>query len=682
LATRTGKRSQHTLGIRGGSNNFKYYTSVSLLDVKGIAVNDDFKRLSTRVNLDVTITDWLSFGTNTQLSYNDRSGLAPTFSGEYGAYLFNPLTKPFDSVGNPTIYPWPEDVFFENPLAPTLANNKDNTYKVFTTNYIQIKFPFIEGLNYRFNSGIEYEGRNINTYFGRNARTGVLAGGRLTQGHRRYLNYTLENILSYDRTFKKHTIGFTGLYSYQESVQNLDTLTAENFPNDVLTFYQANVALLVKPSASLGKESFLSQMARINYSYDSRYLLTLTARRDGYSGFGEDKKYGFFPSIALGWNITNEKFFSDNKTLTNLKLRLSYGSNGNTAVNPYQTLARLSARSYVDGSTTAAGYVPTTFSNPSLHWETSTTANIGFDFALWKNRIAGTIDYYKTNTHDLLLNRSVSPVQGIDQITQNIGKTSNRGFELGITTNNIKTKDFSWTSNANLTINRNRIVDLYGDGKSDTLNQWFIGMPIDVRFGYVYNGVWQLTDDTLKTPQGIVRPGDAKVKDINGDNVINAFDRTIIGNIQPDFIWGFGNTFKYKNISLYAFVHGVQGTHEVNTLMTDNNVNSGVRYTTVVKNWWTPTNPTNDFYANRLNANPRGAGILQSSSFIRVKDISLTYDFKGRLLERLKLTRLRVYVETRNPFTFTKWTGLDPEFTSQQTIPLQREYLLGLNVSL
>jgi hypothetical protein len=164
--------------------------------------------------------------------------------------------------------------------------------------------------------------------------------------------------------------------------------------------------------------------------------------------------------------------------------------------------------------------------------------------------------------------------------------------------------------------------------------------------------------------------------------VINAFDRTIIGNIQPDFTWGLANTFKYKNLSLYAFVHGVQGRREVNTLMTDNNVNSGVRYTTVVKNWWRPDNPTNDFYINRLNANRLGAGILQNSSFIRVRDISLTYDFKGRMLERTKLSRLRVYIQTRNPFTITKWTGLDPEFTSQQTIPLEREYLLGVNISL
>jgi len=683
LATRSGQSSQHTFGVRGGSSNFKYYASLSLLDVKGIAINDNFKRMSSRVNLEANITNWLMFGTSTQLSYIDRSGLSPTFSGDYGAYLFNPLTTPYDSLGKLTIYPWPEDTHFVNPLAPTLAKNSDNTYEIFTTNYLQVKFPFVTGLSYRFNIGIEYEGRNINSYYGRNTATGLLLGGSLDQSNTVTKNYTIENIINYDRTFKKHTISFTGLYSYEEDRATANSLTAENFPNDVLTFYQANVALLVMPSASLAKETTISQMARFNYNYDSRYLLTLTGRRDGYSGFGENDKFAFFPSVAVGWNITNEKFFSDNKTFNNLKLRFSYGSNGNTAVSPYQTLAKLSTYTYIDDTKTAPGYVPTSFANPLLHWETSTTGNIGLDFGLWKNRLQGTMDYYSTKTHDLLINRSVSSIQGITTITQNIGKTSNQGFDFSLSSINVQTKDFTWTSNVNFAINRNKIVDLYGDRKSDTLNQWFIGHPIDVRFGYVYSGVWQLTDDTLHTPQGVVHPGYSKVMDVNKDGVINGYDRTIIGNIQPDFTWGFGNTFKYKNFSLSVFAYGVQGRHEVNPLMTDNNVNSGVRYTTAVKNWWTPTNPTNDFYGNMVNAtNGLGANIMQNSSFIRIKDISLTYDFKGRILEKSGLSKLRVYVETKNPFTFTKWTGLDPEFSSQQTIPLQKEFLVGVNISL
>ncbi|MEO7444455.1 MAG: TonB-dependent receptor [Ferruginibacter sp.] len=682
LATRKGSSSQHTLGIRGGNSSVKYYASLSLLDVKGIAINDKFKRLSSRINLDINITNWLTYGTNTQLSFNDRSGLSPTFSGDYGAYLFNPLTTPYDSAGKLTVYPWPEDTYFENPLAPTLAKSRDNTYKLFTTNYLQVKLPFVPGLSYRLNTGIEYQNRDVKTYFGRNTRRGLLAGGSLTQSDNISKNYTIENILNYDRSFNKHNLGFTGLYSYEEDVITNNGLSAENFPNDVLTFYQASVASLVTPSASLAKETTISQMARLNYNYDSRYLLTLTGRRDGYSGFGESEKFSFFPSIAVGWNISNEKFFESNKIVDDLKLRLSYGSNGNTAVTPYQTLAKLSNLTYVDGQTTAAGYIPTSFANPLLRWETSTTGNIGLDFSIIHRRLSGSLDYYHTNTHDLLLNRSVSSVQGITEITQNIGKTSNQGFELSLSSTNFRTQDFSWSSTANLTINRNKIVDLYGNGLSDTLNQWFIGKPINVRFGYENAGVWQINDDTANTPQGLVRPGYAKVRDVNGDGIITGADRTIIGNIQPKFTWGLSNTFTYKNISLYVFAYGVQGSHEVNTLMSDNNVNSGVRYTTVVKNWWTLTNPTNDYYGNIVGANSKSAGIVQNSSFVRIRDISLSYDFAGRLLEKAGLSKFRVYLQTRNPFTFTKWTGLDPEFTSQTTVPLQKEFLVGLNVSL
>lgn len=682
LGTRKGMRQQHTVSARGGSNNFKYYASLSYLNVKGVAVNDNFKRFSARINLEANFTGWLTYGTNTQLSYNDRSGIPVAFSGDYGVYTFNPLTTPYDSAGNLTIYPWAEDKYFANPLAPTLASSLDNTYKALTTNYFVVKLPFVPGLSYRLNTGIDYQGRTINTYYGRNTRTGAQAAGSLTQSNSIVRNLTLENILNYDRSFGKHTVGFTGVYGYEYRNTSTNSLSAEGFPSDVLTFYQANVALLKEPRTTFSREDLISQMGRINYNYDSRYLLTATVRRDGYSGFGENDKYGVFPGAALAWNISNESFFPK-AFVNNLKLRLSYGAVGNQGVTAYQTLARLSTRSYVDGATTAAGYVPTSLGNPDLGWEKSTQKNIGLDFSLLNNRIAGTLDYYHTENSDLLLTRSISSVQGVTSVTQNIGKTSNKGLEFAVNTVNIRKKDFTWSSSGNISFNRNKFVDIYGDGKSDTASKYFIGHPIDVDFGYVFNGVWQIKEDTLNTPQGAVKPGYAKIKDVNGDGVINAFDRTILSNNQPSFTWGLSNTFKYKNWNLYVFVHGVQGRTNVNSLLSDNNVNSGVRYTTVVKNWWTPNNPTNDFYANVLNATKGFAvPLVENSSFIRVKDILLSYSFSAAMLSRTKLSNFKVFVETRNPFTITKWSGLDPEFTSQTTIPMQKEYIVGVSVGL
>jgi TonB-linked SusC/RagA family outer membrane protein len=687
LATRTGIRQQHTLSVRGGTSNVKYYVSGDYLDVKGIAVNDGFKRLSLRANLSVNITNWLTFGTNTELAYFDRSGKPAHFSGNFGAWLFNPLTSAHDSTGKLSIYPWPEDVFFHNPMEPTLANDQDYTYEIISNNYLQVDFPFLKGLSYKLNTGTNIRSNFTDTYYGINTATGLQAQGSMDHSAGIGNYYVIENILSFNRDFGKHHIDFTGLYSYEYTNAKNNSLHAEGFPNDVLTYYQANNALLIQPSATYTQNQLVSQMARVNYNYNGKYLLTITGRRDGFSGFGADKKFGFFPSAAVGWNIMNEPFMQNSRrVLSNLKLRLSYGSNGNQAIDDYQTLAKLSSRPYVNGTTTDPGYIPSSLANPDLGWETTTTVNIGLDFGLFNGRLQGSFDAYKSKTHDLLMSRRIPAMNGIRTVTQNIGKTENKGMELGLNSTNIQTADFKWTTNANISFNRNKIVSLFyaADNKSDTANGWFINNPINVNFGYVYDGVYQEGDDIKDGPLPGAQPGYAKIKDLNGDGQITPEgDRTIIGSLQPSFIWGMGNTFTYRNLSLYIFLHGVEGTSRANSFLSDNNVQSGVRYNTTVKNWWTPDNPTNDFYANVVGATSGySVPLYQSDAFIRVEDISLSYNFPSPILRRLNMSKLRIYLDARNLFTLTKWTGLDPELDSQTGIPLQKEYTIGLNISL
>lgn len=686
LATRTGSRQQHTLSVRGGTERVKYYISADYLGVKGIAVNDDFKRASLRANLSLKVTDWLTYGTNTQLLFADRSGLEAHFSGQYGAWRFNPLTSPYDSAGKYTIYPWPEDIFFHNPMEPTLASNKDYTYGLITNNYLEVDFPFLKGLSYRLNTGVNVRSAFKDTYYGRNTTTGYQTQGSMDQSTSLNNYYVVENILSFNRDFGKHHVDFTGLYSYEYTNGKSNSLHAEGFPNDVLTYYQASVALLVQPEASYSQNQLISQMARVNYSYNDKYLLTITGRRDGFSGFGADTKYGFFPSAALGWNITNESFMEGIKNvLSNLKLRVSYGSNGNQAVGDYETLAKLSSRPYINGSTTAPGYIPSTLANPDLGWETTNTANVGIDFALFNGRLSGSLDAYSSKTKDLLMSRRIPAMNGIRTVTQNVGRTSNKGVELGLKSVNVDSRDFTWTTNGNISFNRNKIVALYYAGaKSDTANGWFIGYPVDVNFSYIFDGVFQEGDDIKDSPQPKAEPGYAKIKDLNGDGQITPEgDRTIIGRREPTFVWGLGNTFRYKDLSLYIFVQGVEGTSRSNSLLTDNNVQSGVRYNTTVKNWWTPDNPTNEFYANVVGATMGyTVPIYQSDAYVRVRDISLSYNFPTTLISRLKLSKLRVYLNARNMFTFTKWTGLDPEIGDQTGIPLQKEYQVGLDISL
>jgi len=689
LATQNGARSQNSVSVRGGTNDVKYYFSANYLDAKGVAVNDNFKKLSTSGTLEVNITKWLTFGNTTNLTFNNRSGLPATLSGDYSAFTFNPLLNPYQSDGKtPTVYPWPEDTYYANPLAPTLATNSDLQYQIYSTNYLEVKLP-VPGLTYRINTGVSHSSRDQNTYYGVGTKTGFEDQGEIVDANNVANSYTIENLLNYNRVFGKHTIGFTGLYSYENDVTTTTGLTATGFPNDVLTYYQANVALLAKNSAGYTKSTLLSQMARLNYSYDGRYLLTLTARRDGASDFGADRKFGIFPIAALGWNISNEKFMQNVTAIDNLKLRLSYGSSGNQAVPAYSTFATLGNASYVNGTTTAPGYIPATLANPLLHWETTNTFNAGIDFGLLKGRIQGTLDVYSAQTHDLLLKRSISSVQGITSIYQNIGKTANKGIDLGINTVNIKRENFSWNSSITFSLNRNKIVDLYGTGKSDTANAWFIGHPINVNFAYKYGGVWQTTDNLASSPQPNTQAGYAKVIDVNGDGKITGSDRTIIGSLQPSFTYGFANTFKYKQVSLYVFVQGVQGVTKDNTTLSDN-VATAVERNTYIKNYWTPTNPTNDYYANaQLLATPiyqpnvYGVDIFQNASYLRIRDLMLSYDLSPKLVDRIKVKNLRLFVEGRDLFTVTPWKGFDPELSSGTSIPIiARTFLVGLNVSL
>jgi TonB-linked SusC/RagA family outer membrane protein len=497
----------------------------------------------------------------------------------------------------------------------------------------------------------------------------------------------IENILNYNREFGKHTLFFTGVYSFEESKSSTNELDATGFPHDILTWYSAAQAELIEPDFSFNKSALISQMLRFNYAFDSRYLLTLTGRRDGFSGFGANNKWGVFPSVALGWNIANEAFFTPKDIVNTLKLRISYGLNGNQGVGAYETISRLSEENYVAGASTLPGYRPSRLGEDNLGWESTKSLNAGIDFGLWNNRLMGDLNFYKSNTYDLLLNRTISAVHGITTITQNIGETKNLGFEGSVTSRNIVKKDFRWITTANATALKNEIVSLYGDldEEGNEINDigsgWFIGEPIRVNFGYVWDGVWQEDEAEMAALYG-TQPGFIKIKDLDGDTAITAADRKIIGQRDPKFMWGMNNAFTYKNFTLSVFMHGVHGVTKNNVLKSDN-VYGGVRRNTTKKNWWTPENDSKDWYMNHIDAHRQGgvgANSYEDASFIRIKDITLTYDFAKGLLKGVGFDKLQVYATGRNLFTITKWEGLDPELDDQRSFPLQKEFVFGLNL--
>jgi hypothetical protein len=351
----------------------------------------------------------------------------------------------------------------------------------------------------------------------------------------------------------------------------------------------------------------------------------------------------------------------------------------------------------VAGTANVAGYFPSTLGQDNLGWESTASTNIGLDFGILNNRITGDINLYEANTSDLLLKRAISPLSGYNSITQNIGKTNNKGLEISVNSKNIDVSGFTWTTDGSISFNKNKIVALYGlrdsTGKltDDLANNWFIGQPVKVNYDYVFNGIWQLGEEAAALKYGC-QPGWRKYLDINGDSAITASqDRKIIGQTDPKFTWGLTNTFSFKGVTISAFFYGVHGVTRPNLLRRDP-VGKDARTNGAVLDWWSPTNPSNTMNIALYAADAVSGGptqIYEDASFTRLKELTLSYDLPARWLERIKMNRLRIYFTGRNLMTFTKFGGMDPELgdgtynpsgNSISDTPLQKEFTFGINI--
>lgn len=708
LATRTGNKVKGGISLRGGMEKYNYFVSMNHLDVKGVTKGDDFQRESFRLNMETQLKEWLTFGSNTLLNYADRSGEAADFSG---AMWMDPLSLPYDENGDLIFRPVPEDIYFDNPLGPLLYEDEDKSYDLFTNNYFIVKAPWIEGLQYKFNSGIEYSVSTHSRYMARNTPEGFNRGGYASVRNSRRTNLVLENILSYKNSFGDHTIGFTGLYSFQETIRHSDGINARDFDLDILTWWQMSIGNQISPSQSIVQTDLLSMMGRFNYNYAKKYYATLTVRRDGYSGFGARTKWGTFPSLALSWNMKNEDFLSDVNFVNQLKVRVSYGKNGNQAVEPYTTISRMGDELYFAGedfnfnyltvdNTTAPGLVPAIIGNQSLGWEETTSTNLGLDFLI-ASRLQGNVDVYNADTDRLLLERTISATHGIESIMQNIGKVNNKGVELALTGYLVSGKDFKWNATVVGSYVKNKIVELYGgEGGDDIANKWFIGENITSNYDYVFDGILQNADDSTGfyniaansgEPNGLI-PGSAIVKDLDGNDTINDMDRAIIGHTDPNMHIGISTTLNYKGFGLYVLFQGVFGATRANVCLV--NDNWGYRRNTTNREFWTPENHSNTIPANTslYSTNPWDTGKYQKADFWRLRDVILSYDLPSSLLSRARIDGLRIFIQGTNLATITDWYGMDPEFQTNPAAdedfedqddfqPLQKEVLFGISVT-
>ena len=693
MVSRTGIIQDHNVTINGGAEKVKYFISGDYLTQKGVLKGFNYKRYSLRLNIDADVTDYLKIGTNTYIvSHNRDVGRVNFLMAE----AMSPYGQVYNEDGSYCIYPMASENLFFNPMRDVNQDHERRQWNINLNGYADLDFGHIwaplKGLHYKFNFGYSYVPKRESYYNG--AEQNNLNGyGEIFNAETQ--NYTAENILSWARDFGKHHIDLTALYASSRRKYHDNTAAASKFINDELLWHNLGGGGTQVAKSKTELYTTVSQMGRINYSYDSRYLFTATVRRDGSSVFGDNIKYGTFPSVALGWNIANEAFMEGtNDWLNNLKLRLSYGKAGNEAINVYETLSKMTnAALALDGASYTALYPNSRMGNSGLSWESTQSFNVGVDFGFLNNRINGNIDFYTSKTTDLLLQRNLPKISGYSNVYMNMGETANKGLEITINSKNISTKDFTWSTSLVWSWNKNEIKDLYGDGKDDIDNGWFIGHPISVIYDYEMEGIWQKDeiergDHLNHYPEA--QPGDVKLRDINGDGKIDpADDKTIQGQTTPKWIGGLTNTFSYKNITLSIFIQTVQGLKRNNSLLAMAGDEMGRRNTTLEVGYWTENNPSNEFRSLSKTSNQKGYGFPRDASFTRVKDITLSYQFPAKITKALNINALTIYASGRNLFTFTDWIGWDPESDITQrgwggyenNYPMTKSIVFGLNVT-
>ncbi|MBJ6108793.1 TonB-dependent receptor [Hymenobacter sp. BT523] len=682
--------SNYQLGFNGGTEETRYNLSFNYFDQQGIVLNSGFKRATVRLNLDKKISPKLSFNFSSQVAgtFENRAFVNSSGGSNGGVLLdalrISPIVPVRDAFGNYTYsngpLPYVEDV--GNPIAYAEQVKDQRTVARGLFN-VAANYEIIPGLTARVTGGFDYNNNQINQYRPSDIFQGRLTNGSATRSTTYRYSWLNENTLTYDKKLNENNFlnVVVGVTEQQFFGDNFATTATNFFTNTLGSDNLALAAVVLTPNSGRPSNTLASYFGRVNYRLFERFLFTATLRADGSSRFGANNKWGYFPSAAFAYRLIDEKFMSGFTALSDLKIRLGYGITGNQEIPNYQSLARYDAGSYASGSTRLVGLVPLNIPNPNLKWESTAAANAGIDVAFLQNRIVITADAYYKKTTDLLLQVSTPRTSGYNSILLNAGSVENKGVEFALNTLNIDTKNFSWNTNLNISLNRNKVLDLNGEyeryvgssssslfvgsglGNTSLLR---VGEPIGTFFGYQFDGLWQTQDEIVASgTKTVVRPGDPRYVDQNGDGVITALDRVIIGRAQPKFIYGVTNGFKYGGFNLSIFLQGVQGSSVLN--LNRYELESGITTTnklTTVTNRWTPTN-TNTTIPRAGSTLRRSTGIVsdvvEDGSFLRLKTLTLGYTLP-KFSKVIKSAN--VYVTAQNVLTFTKYTGYDPEVNS------------------
>ncbi len=741
LYYQTGISHNHDISVAGGTNGGSYSFGAGYYKDEAVVPTEGYDRISVRGNFDQKVGKWFRFGLSTNNSYRKTSGV----NQMYAVLGSSPLSSPYDADGNLKRYnalPADDQIVVtketvERDKDVWLSENKGiGTYN---TLFAELKCPWIEGLTYRVNVGLNFRSSKQGGFTGtgvNNKDANAVNSGSVYENQTR--NWAVENMLTYDRTFGKHNINAVAMYSAEQTTYEQSGASAQDIPADYFQYYALDKATGQANLTGYGynQSGLISWMGRVMYSYDNKYMLSVALRSDASSRLAKGHQWHTYPAVSAGWNIAREQFMENLTWIDNLKLRVGYGETSNQSINPYSTLGGLGIRNYNFGNGTnyKAGYYVNSLPNPELGWEYSKTWNFGVDFSLFNGRLSGSFEYYTQKTNDILLGVKLPDTSGVSGYTGNIGNTENKGFELTLNGIIIDNKNgWNWEAGVNIYANHNKLtkltgaLDENGNPVPDKGNRWFVGHPIDVIYDYEYQGLWNQSDIVTgpdgKTNLDILEPGGnlgmIKVK-YTGDYDANGMPTRAIGDadmqvmdMEPDLVGGFNTTVGYKNFDLTvigAFQIGgklISAIHSSNGYL---NMLTGRRNNLDV-DYWTEQN-TGAKYPKpggiQSGDNPKYGSTLGyfNASYLKIRAITLGYNFdKLKAVKDLGISRLRLYATVQNPFVlfspYNNESGLDPETNSWSNentavgysfgshrlpiigynTPATRNFLVGVNVT-
>jgi TonB-linked SusC/RagA family outer membrane protein len=698
----TGIRNDHTVSISGRKEDVSYYMSANYTNNEGFIVGDKFSTYRMRINLEAKAAKFMTVGINLQFADRDESQVPVTWAQMVNASPYGEIYKPDgitlrdspnDDIGNNT------NPFLDN----TYTNRLQKTNTLFGSLYVKGTLPF--GFSYQTNFSPNYEFyKYFNGISAKDFRYSVRKGVA-TRRDQTTFNWQIDNLLMWNKTFGEHRVDATFLVNAEKFQRWNTQMDNEGFdPNDKLSYH--NIGAGIKPVITSNDERSTGDalMARLNYSYMDRYLLTTSVRRDGYSAFGLQNPRATFPSVALGWVFSKEKFATP-AWLTYGKLRASWGINGNRDIGRYAALSNLTTGKYQyilpSGQIVLVSQLYVSrLQNPGLKWEKTESYNVGLDFSMLKDKISGSVDVYRKSTKDLLINRALPDITGFANVLDNLGEVQNRGVEISINTTNIKRNNFSWRTNANFSSNRNKIMHLYGptpdydasgkeigqSEKNDVANRWFIGHDIDEIWDLKVLGVWQQEEAAAAAKFG-VRPGDFKIEDVNGDGKFSDADRQFVGYRNPRFVWTLRNDFTYKSFDFSFMMYANWGQKEEFN-QAKNNGGFIDRQNSYRMPYWTPETPGND-YARLFSSNgSAGFSVYRKTSFVRLSTVAIAYTVPPAILSRAKIQGLKIYANVNNLAVYQPdWIFWDAEYRAdppndRTIVPPPRYYTFGINLTL